>query len=376
MLNIGAHVDHILVVMGPVFQDARTLNVANTLANQHQSVLIIGTGELDAQFEWRPSITIKTCRIQKENRMIQLWGKFWVEVRNYLKWYSAENYWAMDLYALPILYHHKKKDARLLFDSREIYSALGMNVGKPLKQQIITEIEQFYIKRADVVFTSGQIDSEIIAQKYELKELPVIQNVPPYRDVQKTSLLRDYFSIPVEKKIMLYQGMIHEGRGLEPFIRVLTYTNHWVLCVLGEGRLWKNLLDMAKELGVASKIYHRSPVAYEELPAWTSSADAGLCYIEPLTLSLKMALPNKLFEYVQAGIPIVSSDLPQIIPIFESFNIGKLLKWPASPNEWLQCLESLEKMIASLDMKNELKKCSKVFCWENQEQVIRSLYTK
>lgn len=367
--------DHILVVMGPVFQDARTLNMARTLAKQGESVLAIGTGEMNQEIIWQKDITIKTIRIHDFSRMFQLWARFWCQVKLVLKDVSALNYWAMDLYSLPILYHNKKSNTKLLFDSREIYSALGMNVGKPVKQQILTEIERFYIQRAEVVFTSGPVDSEIIASQYDLGEVPVVRNLPPYRTVSKTNRLREYFNIPVDKKIMLYQGMIHEGRGLEPFIQALPNTDSWVLCVLGEGRLWNSLLGYANELGVSSKIYQRSPVAYEELPAWTSSADAGLCYIEPLTLSLKMALPNKLFEYVQAGIPVVSSDLPQIIPIFESFNIGNLLKWPASLDDWLQCLESLEKMIASIDIKNELEKCSKVFCWENQEQVIRSLYT-
>jgi glycosyltransferase involved in cell wall biosynthesis len=368
-------VDHILVVMGPVFQDARTLNMARTLGKQGGEVLVIGTGEQNQEITWQKDITIKTIRIQDFSRMFQLWARFWREVKLVLKEVSAVNYWAMDLYSLPILYHNKKHDSKLLFDSREIYSALGMNVGKPIKQQLLTEIERFYIKRADVVFTSGPIDSEIIASKYDLGQLPVVRNLPPYRTVSKTNHLREHFKIPLDKKIMLYQGMIHEGRGLEPFIEALSYMDSWVLCVLGEGRLWNSLLGFAKELGVSSKIYQRSPVAYEELPEWTSSADAGLCYIEPLTLSLKMALPNKLFEYAQAGLPIVASNLPQIEPIYKEYPFGVLLDWPATQKEWIQALKQIEKLIHTKELQLTIKDLAHFFCWENQEANISNLYT-
>jgi glycosyltransferase involved in cell wall biosynthesis len=364
---------HILIVMGPIENDARTLNLAQTLVKTQEKVLIIGLGKSNRLEQKSEFLYVKSLHIPSFNRMFKLWFTFTIQVIRFLKNYEAEHYWAMDLYSLPIVLWGKEKTAKVFYDSREVYSALGTNVGHPLKQWVITEIERFVIKKADVVFTSGKMDSTYIAQFYDIDEPPVIMNLPNIQHLPKTTKLRDHFGISSSKKIMIYQGMIHPGRGLEPFLTVLPNFKDWVLCVFGSGRHWNDLAKRIDQLGISSQVYKSDPVPYQELAEWTASADAGLCFIEPLTESLRLALPNKLFEYAMAGIPVICSDLPQMAPILNEFGNGILLNSKASLQDWKNGMAHLSSVEEFEEMKKASVKLSQKFNWQEQESLIYSL---
>jgi len=366
-------VDHLLVVMGPVENDARTLNLAQTLVKQNESVLIIGIGHQNNFLKKSEFLSIQTIVFPKYNRMFKLWFLFGIELLKILKGLKAKKYWAMDLYSLPLLIWGKTKNSKVFYDSREVYSALGTNVGHPLKQWFITEIERFFIKRTDVIFTSGKMDSEYIAQFYDIEEPSVIMNLPNYQALKRTDKLRSHFRISSEKKIMIYQGMIHPGRGLEPFIQVLENFPNWVLCILGSGRHWHEIKLEIDRLGISNQVYKSEPVPYLELAEWTVSADAGLCYIEPLTESLRLALPNKLFEYAMAGIPVVCSDLPQMSPIVKEFGNGILLQNQASIDQWFNGMTILSDSESYSQMTKAATQLAEKYNWQAQEPIIYEL---
>jgi len=366
-------VDHLLVVMGPIENDARTLNLAQTLVKQNETVLILGIGNQKGLVKKTELLSIQTIVLPVFNRMFKLWFLFGLELISLLKGIKAKKYWAMDLYSLPLLIWGKDKKSKVFYDSREVYSALGTNVGHPLKQWVITEIERFFIKRTDVIFTSGKMDSEFIARFYDIEEPLVIMNLPNYQILKKTDKLRSYFGISSDKKIMIYQGMIHPGRGLEPFVKVLGKFPNWVLCVLGSGRHWNEIKRIIDEIGVSNQVYKSEPVPYQELAEWTVSADAGLCYIEPLTESLRLALPNKLFEYAMAGIPVICSDLPQMAPIVNEFGSGIVLENQASENQWFAGMSELSDSDSYSKMANAATQLAKKYNWQAQEPIILEL---
>jgi glycogen(starch) synthase len=366
-------VDHLLVVMGPIENDARTLNLAQTLVKQNETVLILGIGNQKGLVKKTELLSIQTIVLPVFNRMFKLWFLFGLELISLLKGIKAKKYWAMDLYSLPLLIWGKDKKSKVFYDSREVYSALGTNVGHPLKQWVITEIERFFIKRTDVIFTSGKMDSEFIARFYYIEEPLVIMNLPNYQILKKTDKLRSYFGISSDKKIMIYQGMIHPGRGLEPFVKVLGKFPNWVLCVLGSGRHWNEIKRIIDEIGVSNQVYKSEPVPYQELAEWTVSADAGLCYIEPLTESLRLALPNKLFEYAMAGIPVICSDLPQMAPIVNEFGSGIVLENQASENQWFAGMSELSDSDSYSKMANAATQLAKKYNWQAQEPIILEL---
>lgn len=366
---------HVLVVMSPVFKDARTLNLAKSLINQGNSVIVIGLDDaLDRKgFKITDFDGLEFRLIEPENfdRMFKLWIYFWRKAGELIAELNSEIIWAMDLYSVPICYHHKKSNSKLVYDSREVYSALGMNAGKPLKQWVISEIERFYIYKTDAVFTSGSLDSEYLSKWYDIPLPPAILNLPNDQQVEKSNKLRTYFDIPESRRIMIYQGMIHPGRGIEPFIKQLKQLPNWVLCIVGNGRYWDDIYRLAQDKGVTNQVFKRSAVPYKELLTWTASADAGLCFIEPLTESLKFALPNKLFEYAMAGIPSVCSNLPQMAPIINECGNGIILPIDASDLDWKYAIQKLDNEITYHQMIQASRQTAKKYNWQAQDSVIR-----
>lgn len=370
------YIDHLFVVMGPAYSDSRSLNLAKTIQKRGETAVVLGWGEKTLTAQYLEGVWIQTFKKPNSGRMMIEWFRFYNVLREYTKGIKAKYYWAMDLYTLPVLYHLKPSASSLLYDAREIYSGLGVNEKKPVKQAVVSEVERIYVHKADTVFTSGQLDSNILEKLYHFSNTPYILNVPQSWPAESSDRLRRYFDIPESQKIMLYQGAVLPGRGLEPFLKVMKDAPQWNLCILGgDGIYLQNINTLIREYGLKNRVHKRNLVPYDELPAWTSSADAGLCFIEPLTLSLKMALPNKLFEYAQGRIPIIASDLPQIKPIMEKFDAGELLSTNAGTEEWVAAIDKLENPANKEKYQHALEQMAAEYCWENQEDKIYRLYS-
>jgi glycosyltransferase involved in cell wall biosynthesis len=127
--------------------------------------------------------------------------------------------------------------------------------------------------------------------------------------------------------LVLYQGLIREGRGLPALIEAVRTIDAVRLVLVGEGDFKAEVQRLADPLG--SRIAIHPFVPPDDLPPLTACADLGACLIEPRTESLRLSLPNKLFEYLSAGVPVLASPLPEIRRVVERFDIGPL----ASPTE-------------------------------------------
>ena len=106
-------VDHLLVVMGPIENDARTLNLAQTLVKQNETVLILGIGNQKGLVKKTELLSIQTIVLPVFNRMFKLWFLFGLELISLLKGIKAKKYWAMDLYSLPLLIWGKDKKSKV-----------------------------------------------------------------------------------------------------------------------------------------------------------------------------------------------------------------------------------------------------------------------
>jgi glycosyltransferase involved in cell wall biosynthesis len=143
-------------------------------------------------------------------------------------------------------------------------------------------------------------------------------------------------------KCLLYQGYIQRGRGLDTAIEALVGLPDWGLVVCGQGPYESALKKKAQELQVEDQILWMGQLDHDTLFMVTSSCDLGLCLIEPLSLSYYYALPNKLIEYVQAGLPVVGSNLPEIQRIMNDYFIGWILSDAADLQALMKSLDTLK----------------------------------
>lgn len=274
-------------------------------------------------------------KVPQSKRVFPRWYSFCKKVSRMLKESNVSYVFAMDLYSLlPSSFKKQKKQYKLFYDSREIYSALGTLHKNPIKQLILSVIERFLVNNVDEFIVSGNLDAEYLSKHFKTKKpFNVIMNVPFYRKVQKSNKIRENLNLADDVNIIIYQGMIFEGRGIKKIIESLQFLEKTVFCIFGEGNVDEVIFKTAEKFNVRSKVFYMGIKTYYELLDWTSSADMGVVFIRPISFSYRLALPNKLFEYCMAGIPSLVTDLPAMKKIIDEYHIGKLISHKANSIE-------------------------------------------
>jgi len=149
-------------------------------------------------------------------------------------------------------------------------------------------------------------------------------NVPELTAIDDSKDLRAELGIPTERRIVIYQGSIQENRGIEPAIDAVAMLDGVTLVVIGYGYHRPALESLVRTRNLEDKVLFFGPVRNDELISYSASADIGLANIVNSSVSYHTSLPNKLFEYVMAGIPVVGSDSPEIGRIVTEEGIGEV----------------------------------------------------
>lgn len=247
--------------------------------------------------------------------------------REHARGTQSRLYHASDLFALPALAQRAAKySGRLTFDSREIYPQVGATAGKPWASAFWALIERRYISRADAVFTVNESISDLLAERHAIERPIVVPNIPLPSPSGSSDYLRRWIGAADEEPILLLQGYLKPGRGCELILKVMPMVDGVHLVFLGEGPLRDGLRSEVRRLDLGGRVHFHDLVPPRDLLDITASADLGICLIEPLTESLRLSLPNKLFEYLRAGVPVLGSPLPEIEAVIRQFDVGIVAK--------------------------------------------------
>ncbi len=316
-------IDIIIVVFNRLNYDARAYNLATLLQQLGYSITVISIDNNGTQNYPFRNIKVK---INENRRLIFKWIFFWSKVRKILKTLKFDTYIASDLYSLSNI---SLLDSRVnvIYDSREIYSALASLSNRKLSQLFITIIEKLLLKKVNKIIVSGELDKEILSQNTNFnKPFYIIKNLPYHIDNRKSKYLRNKFDIPDNYIIAIYQGMIINNRGIIQFLNTLQYFDNIYFIMIGENQIQDALNKSIIEFGLQSRCSIHSPVDYPQLLEITKSADFGVALFEQVSQSYQFALPNKLFEYIACGIPYIATNLPAIQILNSDIQAGVLIK--------------------------------------------------
>lgn len=315
-----------IAFLGNAHHDSRVTNLTNSLRADGFDVSVISFDWSNSEIDNRDG-KIKVIGITgKERSSLLFYSGFAIKLIRELIRANADIFFAEDFYTLPfVTLIAKIKGAKVYYNSRELYAFIGGLHSRPFLQAVIKRIEKFFITKVDLVMTTGEMDSGFIEKFYGIKNTLVIRNIPLF---QKTSAPVDYrkmFGIPKEHLILLYQGIIIGGRGIPVIFDAMKKIPETSLVLLGGGEQKINYKNLAEEMGIASRVFFAGTIPQKELINYTAGADAGLSLIENISISYYHALPNKLFEYIMAGLPVLSSNLPQMKKIVEDFKVGEVV---------------------------------------------------
>lgn len=214
---------------------------------------------------------------------------------------------------LPGLVGRRLTNARLVYDSHELATGVPYRDGR--WAAFVRVIERVGLPRCAAVITVSDGIADRLQELYELAETPaVVRNVPDVPEAPPTpdGRLRAALGIG-DAPLVLHQGSAAANRGVDVLIRALAEVPAAHLVLLGPADSeWPPLREVAQAAGVVDRVHVLPPVPVDELLAWTADADVGVSLLQDTCENHRLALPNKVFEYVAAGVPVVVSDLPEL----------------------------------------------------------------
>ena len=244
--------------------------------------------------------------------------------------------------------------AKLVYDTHELETEVKTATG--FRKKFAKIVERVFLPFADqIIVVSGSI-ADWYQQTYQIPRPHVVRNIPSAGTPEKRArYLREYFSIPETDIIALYLGGLIAGRGIDEILDAWKKApSHWHLVIVGFGPLIERVQQHAREI---PRIHLHAVVPTTDVVKVASSADVGFSLLAPCCLSHAYALPNKLFEYLLAGVPVITNGLPEIKRIIEQDECG-----------WIMSLDRLSDMFEikrdDISQKSEnAQKAAKRYDW-------------
>ena len=295
---------------------------------------------------------------------------------------KADLYHATDLPMLiPAFLASRKTGAKYLYDSHELY--VGMNPERTKTYDFICGlIERLLIKRAGKVVTVNSMYAKELSRRYRIKKPEVVMNCPKYQRSPSLSKLdkerfKKSLNIPENSRIILYQGRYELGRGLEELIESAQYLIDATILLRGYGINETHLRLQVERSGFTDKVKFLRPVSMRELVASAAIADIGVIPYRNYSLGYYYASPNKLFEYMMAGLSLAVSNLPVMEKIVKETETGVCFN-PDDPEDIARKLNRLirDRTFLQKCRNNALFYAQKVYNWENEGKKLINLYHK
>ncbi|MDD1960963.1 glycosyltransferase family 4 protein [Pseudomonas sp. 39004] len=288
--------------------------------------------------------------------------------------YRATVVHSHDVNTLPTAWLAAKLSrARLVYDAHEISTS---REGYKSLRKVVGFVEKQLMPSANGTITTTDARAKYFARAYGVERPLVLQNRPRLIESPPSNRIREELGLVEPWPIVLYQGGLQQGRGLEKLVRTAQHVPDCYFVLIGGGRLTQPLTQLAQELNLQHKVHFIPTVALAELPSYTASADVGVQPIENTCLNHYTTDSNKLFEYVIAGLPVIATDFPEIRRIVRSNDIGLLV--PANNEQALSrtIIQLLEDPALRARFASNARKTAQNLNWESQEKCLVDLYER
>jgi glycosyltransferase involved in cell wall biosynthesis len=259
--------------------------------------------------------------------------------------------------------------ARLVYDTHELETETIGSTG--LRRIGARALEAALIRWVDQIIVVSESIAEWYRSAYGIP-VAVIRNLPDIGDgpqMPRPTALKHTLGLGPREVLFLYQGLLSRGRGIDLLLRVFRRAGpdrH--IAFMGYGPLEGVVREAARG---CPRIHVLPAVRPDEVVSYAQGADVGVCLIEPLCLSYRYCLPNKLFEYITAGLPVVVSDLPDMARVVDEYECG--WKVPLDEDSVLSFVESVKSEDLQVRKSRSLSAAARLR-WRDEAQRLVAIY--
>ena len=365
----------IVTVSNDLATDNRVNRTCNVLKESGYTVVLVGR-------QRKNSIPLKSQnhRCVRLNLLFDKGPFFYAELNIrlfiFLLFSKVDLIFSNDLDTLPaaFLAHKLKKRSKIVYDSHELFTEAPELEGRFVKK-IWECMEKIIFPKLTNITTVNDTIAEIFKSKYR-KSIVVIRNVSEKFDWSELKSKKD-LGIPEDKELIIVQGSgLNVDRGIEEAILAMQLINNAILLIVGDGDVIPNAKELVKTHQLETKVLFFGKRPYKELMQFTRYASIGLALDKPKSLNYRFALPNKLFDYIQANTAVICSNLIEIQKIVEKYEIGISIE-TISPEAIAETINGLlENKDKLLSFQENCKKAAEVENWENEKVKLKALLEK
>jgi glycosyltransferase involved in cell wall biosynthesis len=397
-----------MALYGDVTYDSRVLREAETLARAGHSVTVCclsGHAPATAPYRvltratqpdevgpdgsspfLRPSRSSRLGKLRARVRWIvgyartvRGWGRWAMEAAGEVDVWHAHDLTGM-LAVAPLV----RAPCRLVYDSHEIFLETGTGVRLPSPLRAALSVYEWWLtRRAVALVTVNEGYASVLRRRLRPRRVTIVRNCPPrWTPAPGGSPLRDALGIPASQPLAMYHGMFSPNRGIEELVDAMLVPGleRLHVALLGFGSMRPELERLAGEPRFAGRLHVVGPASPEELLSWVAGTDVDVIALQHSTLNHWLCTPNKLWESLAAGVPVVVSDFPvmrRIVAADPSAPLGATCD-PASPASIAAAIRTLiEQPDATRGELRDrcLRAAHESWNWESESARLISLYS-
>ena len=392
-----------IIVSNPCVNDSRVLKMAFTGLEAGYETIIFATAAQDIpnfeinkglkihRFEWKPAKQLiaknpilrtinflsRKMAVGTAKRLVPYFKYFLMKeifFKSIIE-FNPDIIHAHDLITLPTAcYIAKITGAKVVYDAHE-FERYRFPKLSFLQYHYVSYIEKKYSAFAHTMITVGDMIQEELKKLLNRDDIKVIYNAP--RIEKSNENIHNRLQFSADKTIILYVGKVSKGRGIEHVLNalILLPVNYVLVCLGHTVKAYEeDLIRLSEQLNLTSRFILQPPVPENVLVGYIQSAAIGVIPVEPLTMSYKYCMPNKLFELSFANVPIVANKLDNIDLFLKKFHNGVVvdfLNYETLADSILFLAKNRDEYLFNDFSNSELYK---KYSWEAQQKKLIEIY--
>jgi glycosyltransferase involved in cell wall biosynthesis len=355
----------VFTVTNDLNYDQRMIRICTTLAEAGYDVTIVGFKRNNSEpLQERPYKQKRLPIIVEKGKLLYI--DFWTKLFFFLLFRPVDIICCIDLDTiLPVYFASIIRGKKRVHDAHELFTELKEVISRPGIGRMWNAIANFTIPRFPNGYTVG---AGIV------KELKKRYNVD-YSLVRNITVLKP-LTIPEKKeRYILYQGAVNVGRRFEELIPAMQYVDAQLI-ICGEGNFFNESQALAKQYKLEHKVIFKGYIPPEELRNYTLNAWIGVTLFEETSLSNRLSLANRFFDYMHNGVPQICIKYEEYEQVNKEFEVAYLVE-DTTPEGIAKALNTLlEDNNYHQRLQNNCLKAREKYCWQEEAKTLLKLYEK